>query len=99
MKPIGSVTKTESEKVVGEDEFKLPIVDCPEVIIKTGARTWYKCSCGREALIEVNGKEYYHATSCPKSNGVPYGPERVNTTLPHHPQCDCMTCQPPKGAK
>jgi hypothetical protein len=92
-------TAKEGEVVAGEDAFGIDILDVPEY--RSGnARDWIKCDeCGNEILIETNGKTYFHKLSCSLSNGIGYNDERKNTTLPHHPQCDCMTCQPPKGAK
>lgn len=98
MRVAGKITKTESEKVVGEDEHKVPIVECPEVVVGRGERWWYTCpECLNDVL--VNRGEYYHKLACSKSNGIGYGDERKNTTLPHHPSCDCLTCKPPKGGK
>jgi len=97
------VTKTESETIVGVDEFKLPIVDCPEVVLGAGeskkfGKYWYKCpDCEEEVFHEENGKSYYHLLKCKRSNGIGYGVERSNTTIPHHKMCDCFTCHPPKA--
>jgi hypothetical protein len=96
----GEVTRDKSEVVVGEDEFKLPVVECPEVKLGRFGKYWERCpECKEDIFHEVNGKEYYHKLACKHSNGVGYGGERTNQTLPHHPQCDCMTCEPPKEKK
>lgn len=81
---IGKITKSESEKVVGEDANHIPIVECPEVKpmpVVSGKRMigmqWYKCAeCGNECLHEVNGLTYYHKLRCSHSNGIGYGEER-----------------------
>ena len=102
MRKTNSVTKTESEVVVGEDQHGIPIIDCPEFLPtvdshKRFGRFWYKCSeCHEECWHEDNGKTYFHKLKCSFSNSVGYGAERGGTTLPHHPGCDCFTCQPPK---
>lgn len=100
---ISSITKTESEVVVGEDQHGIPIIDCPEFVSavvekhQKFGRFWYKCSeCLEECWHEDNGKTYYHKLKCSFSNSIGYGAERGNTTLPHHTSCDCCTCKPPK---
>ena len=41
-------------------------------------RRWGKCAkCKEQVLIEVNGKQYYHRTSCQHSNGIRYGKDRI----------------------
>jgi hypothetical protein len=92
-----NVTRTESEVVVGEDQFGVPIIECPEIkLSRKGAVTWYKCKeCGNEAMNDTFGT-YYHKLVCSKSNGIGYNEERKNMTLPHNSRCDCMTCQPQK---
>jgi hypothetical protein len=98
MRVPGQITKTDSETVVGEDEFRLPVVECPEVKLGRSGRYWHDCmECGNNVLHEVNGKSYYHKLSCSKSNGIGYNDERSNTTLPHHAGCNCLTCEPPKS--
>lgn len=74
--------RSESEKVVGEDENHIPVIDCPEVKPmpesapgreKMIGRQWYDCpECGKYCLHEVNGKEYYHLITCSKNNGIDY---------------------------
>jgi hypothetical protein len=103
-----AVTRDESEVVVGEDQWGVPILECPQIKLdrreygkegQTG-RFWYKCAeCGNECLHEVNGKVYYHTLACSKSNGIGYGGERQVTTGIHHPLCDCLTCDERKGKR
>ena len=81
----GRITKSDSEKVIGEDSNRIPIIECPPeppVVSKIGAKMigkqWYKCpECLNECFHEVNGKVYYHKLSCSKSNGIGYGDERA----------------------
>jgi hypothetical protein len=96
---MAKLTRDDAEKVVGEDEFKTPIVDTDIKLGRSG-RSWRGCEeCGCFVLHETNGKTYYHKLKCSQSNGIGYDDERVNTTLPHHPKCDCYTCVPPKDKK
>jgi hypothetical protein len=40
---------------------------------RTSERKWLKCDkCKYEILKDPNGREYYHALKCPRSNGVDY---------------------------
>jgi phage terminase large subunit GpA-like protein len=98
-----SVTKTDSETIIGVDEWSIPIVDCPEADTAKDTkygRFWYTCpECGHECWHEINGKVYYHKLSCSASNGIGYDEERENTTLPHAENCSCNTCEPPKPKK
>jgi hypothetical protein len=97
-----SVTKTESEKVVGTDEHGVAIVECPDVKPYAGGqfgKFWFVCGeCGMDCFHDENGKTYFHLLKCSQSNLVGYGSERKNTTLPHSESCSCYTCKPPKGA-
>jgi hypothetical protein len=87
---LGQVTRDASEVVVGEDQWKIPIIECPALKLKgdikgehgqTTGRFWYDCpECGNDCLHEVNGKVYYHTLACSHSNGIGYGAERQNTT-------------------
>lgn len=89
---MANVLKTESETIVGEDEFKLPIVECPEIKPtylrndhdddKQPGKYWYICpECKNVCWREVNGNTYYHLRSCFKSNGIGYGEERSAETV------------------
>lgn len=89
----------DGEEIVGEDQYKIPIVESNIKLGRSG-REWKGCEeCGCFVLHEVDGKSYYHKMSCSQSNGIGYSEERKNMTLPHHPKCDCYTCQPPKDKK
>jgi len=102
---IHSITKSESEVVIGEDQFGIPIVECPAHVPAPAGkqkfgRFWYKCEeCWEECWHEDNGTTFYHKLKCSFSNTIGYGKERGNSTLPHHPSCDCFTCHPPKEKK
>lgn len=92
------VTRHEGEEIIGEDEFKRPILSTN--IQKGDGVTWLDCEeCGNMILLDSNGKTFYHKKKCSLSNGIGYNEERINTTLPHHKQCDCYTCKPPKEKK
>jgi len=40
-------------------------------------RRWETCkACKEMTLIEVNGKTYYHKTTCKHSNGINYAKDR-----------------------
>jgi len=89
-KPVKKkVTKDDSEVVVGEDQYGVDIVECPEfkggrclradrLDSNANGKYWYVCpECGNTCWREVNGKTYYHKLSCPQSNGIGYNDERV----------------------
>lgn len=83
------VIKDDSERVIGEDQFGVDIVDCPEFkggfCLKpdqqdssSNGKYWYTCpECGNTCWREVNGLTYYHLLSCSASNGIGYNKERI----------------------
>ena len=93
------IKKDDSEILIGEDEWKIPVLECPFVRTGSGKEWLYCTECGRTILLNDNGKTYYHKKSCTYSNGIGYGDERENTTLPHSDTCKCFTCEPPKNKK
>ena len=89
-KPIKKkTTKDDSERVVGEDQYGVDIVDCPE--FKSGfclkpdqqdgtsnGKYWFVCPvCSNTCWREVNGLTYYHKLVCSASNGIGYNDERI----------------------
>jgi hypothetical protein len=70
-------------------------IQCPGFVAGL-ERNWYKCSCGRLALKQANGQEFYHNINCKKSNGIDYYDPERNTTLPHKQNCSCNVCEPPR---
>jgi predicted RNA-binding Zn-ribbon protein involved in translation (DUF1610 family) len=83
-----SVTKTESEKVVGKDQWDIPIIECSDKVnlnvkgdrldSKANGKYWFICpECGNTCWREVNGKTYYHLLSCSQANGIGYNSERI----------------------
>jgi hypothetical protein len=98
MKPLALAG--EEYELVGVDKDKVPLIEVKSYVKTASPNLWEKCDeCGEMALWAY-GKTYYHKLSCKFSNGIGYTKdERRNTTLPHHPSCDCSYCQPPKKDK
>lgn len=101
------ITKSENEVVVGEDQYGIPIIDCPDVVVdkpkekvQRFGRFWYKCpECSQDCWHEDNGKTYYHLLRCSFSNNIGYGTERDISSTKHAINCSCYTCSPPRENK
>ena len=83
------VIKDASEKIIGMDANKVPVVDCP-AFKKGSSVQWADCpECGaKQCLTDITGT-YYHRLSCSKSNGIGYGGEIASG---HRKGCPCSAC-------